>query len=112
MGPSRFHPYHTWHVIDYDFIRKQINELGDVFRIRQIAHDPWNATQLAVQLGGDGFQSKQALLHSGAREQVERLIAHLEREPQEQHMTFGRFSLLSNKGGARTQVISRNILSY
>jgi phage terminase large subunit-like protein len=43
-------------VIDYDFIRKRVNELGEEFRIRQIAHDPWNATQLAIQLAGDGFE--------------------------------------------------------
>src|SRR5437868_754127 len=43
-------------VIDYDFVRKRINELGQEFKIRQIAHDPWNATQLAIQLGNDGFE--------------------------------------------------------
>src|SRR5437762_7253641 len=37
-------------VIDYDFIRARINELGKVFKIRQIGDDPWNATQLAIQL--------------------------------------------------------------
>ena len=35
---------------------KRVNELGEEFRIRQIAHDPWNATQLAIQLAGDGFE--------------------------------------------------------
>jgi phage terminase large subunit-like protein len=43
-------------VIDYDVIRRRINELGDRYRIRQIAIDRWNATQLATQLEGDGFE--------------------------------------------------------
>lgn len=42
-------------VIDYDVIRKRINELGEKYNIREIAIDRWNATQLATQLGGDGF---------------------------------------------------------
>jgi phage terminase large subunit-like protein len=43
-------------VIDYDLIRHRINELGVRFNIRQIAIDRWNATQLATQLEGDGFE--------------------------------------------------------
>jgi phage terminase large subunit-like protein len=42
-------------VIDYDVIRKRINELQEQFNIREIALDRWNATQLATQLTGDGF---------------------------------------------------------
>jgi phage terminase large subunit-like protein len=42
--------------IDYDRIRKRINELGQLYSIRQIAIDRWNATQLATQLEGDGFE--------------------------------------------------------
>ena len=43
-------------VIDYDFIREEIIRLGQKYRIREIAFDPWNATQIATQLGGgDGF---------------------------------------------------------
>ena len=59
-------PYVTWarqgliemtpgNVVDYDVIRTRINELGEVFEIREIAIDPWNATQLSTQLQGDGF---------------------------------------------------------
>jgi len=59
-------PYDTWrrdghltatagNVIDYDFIRAQLNELQTVYNIKQIAIDRWNATQLATQLMGDGF---------------------------------------------------------
>ena len=43
-------------VIDYDTIRKRIKELGQRYSIRQIALDRWNATQLATQLEGDGFE--------------------------------------------------------
>jgi phage terminase large subunit-like protein len=43
-------------VIDYGFIRKEIVELGKQFQIREIAFDPWNATQIATELGEqDGF---------------------------------------------------------
>lgn len=43
-------------VVDFDVIRRRINELGQRFRIEQIALDRWNATQLATQLSGDGFE--------------------------------------------------------
>jgi phage terminase large subunit-like protein len=43
-------------VIDYDRIRQRINELGKQYEIREIAIDRWNATQLATQLEGDGFE--------------------------------------------------------
>lgn len=42
-------------IIDYRAIRKTINDLGDLYDIREIAHDPWNATQIALELQGDGF---------------------------------------------------------
>jgi phage terminase large subunit-like protein len=59
-------PYETWarqgliemtpgNVIDYEHIRARISELGQRFQIEEIAIDPWNATQLALQLQGDGF---------------------------------------------------------
>lgn len=60
-------PFSTWvrggyvtategNVVDYDFIRAKINELGKVYNIREIAIDRWNATQLSTQLMGDGFE--------------------------------------------------------
>jgi len=60
-------PYDVWQregyieatdgsVIDYDVIRKRINELAERFQIKEIAIDRWNATQLATQLAGDGFE--------------------------------------------------------
>ena len=59
-------PYEAWadqgwitltpgDVIDYDAIRRDINELADHSPIREIAADRWNATQLLTQLQGDGF---------------------------------------------------------
>jgi phage terminase large subunit-like protein len=59
-------PYSTWvrqglvtatpgNVIDYAYIRQQINELAEVYDLREVAFDPWNATQLSVQLGDDGI---------------------------------------------------------
>lgn len=60
-------PYDVWerqghieategNVIDYDVIRARINELAERFHIKEIAIDRWNATQLATQLAGDGFE--------------------------------------------------------
>lgn len=43
-------------IIDYDVIRRRINELADLYDIQEIATDPWNATQLTTQLSGDGFE--------------------------------------------------------
>lgn len=42
-------------IVDYDVIRRDINELAEQYVIREIAIDRWNATQLATQLTGDGF---------------------------------------------------------
>lgn len=42
--------------IDYDRIRKEINTLYNVYDIREIAVDPWNAHQLSAELESeDGF---------------------------------------------------------
>lgn len=43
-------------VVDYDVVRKRIQALGERFRIKEVAIDRWNATQLATQLEGDGFE--------------------------------------------------------
>jgi phage terminase large subunit-like protein len=42
--------------VDYDAIRKHINDLKKRYSIQRIAYDPHNATQLASQLKGDGFE--------------------------------------------------------
>jgi len=60
-------PYLTWgragwleltegDVIDYDIIRKRINELEEKYDIKEIAIDRWNAHQISQQLAGDGFE--------------------------------------------------------
>lgn len=40
-------------VADYDYIRAQINADRETFDVREIAYDPWNATQLVNDLMGD-----------------------------------------------------------
>ena len=42
-------------IIDYDVIRRRVNELGKKYNIREIGIDRWNATHLSTQLDGDGF---------------------------------------------------------
>ena len=59
-------PYDVWekqglfhvtegNVVDYNFVRKTINELNTLFHIKEIGVDRWNATQLITDLEGDGF---------------------------------------------------------
>lgn len=54
-------PYMTWaragfiettpgNVIDYRYIRSRLNELKAQYNLREIAYDPWNSEQLALQL--------------------------------------------------------------
>lgn len=43
-------------VIDYEYIRQRIKQLSIEFRgMREIGYDPWNATQIAIQLEEEGF---------------------------------------------------------
>jgi phage terminase large subunit-like protein len=59
-------PYDLWarqgyfqltpgNVIDYEYIRKEITELSDVFNIKEIAFDPWNCQESATWLMNHGF---------------------------------------------------------
>lgn len=41
-------------VIDYDFIKTDLLSLAKVADLREIAYDPWSATQIALQLEADG----------------------------------------------------------
>lgn len=41
-------------VIDYEHIREEVNRLGSLYDILEIAYDPWNASQIVVQLQDDG----------------------------------------------------------
>lgn len=43
-------------VVDYDVIRRRIQDLSERYHVQEIALDRWNATQLATQLSGDGFE--------------------------------------------------------
>jgi len=43
-------------VIDYDVIKADIAEIAQLYRIQEIAFDPWNATQITTQLASDGFK--------------------------------------------------------
>lgn len=59
-------PYDQWvdakfiaategNVIDYDYIRSDVGDLAEEFEIVEVGYDPWNATQLAIQLQDDGM---------------------------------------------------------
>jgi len=43
-------------VIDYDFIEEQIRKDGDLYHIREIAFDPWNANEITNHLGEEGME--------------------------------------------------------
>lgn len=42
-------------VVDYDQVRDDIVQLCSGFEVREIGFDPWNSTQIATQLGGEGL---------------------------------------------------------
>jgi len=59
-------PYDAWardgwitptegNVIDYDVIRRDINDLAREYKIVEIAFDRWGAAQITTQLDGDGL---------------------------------------------------------
>jgi len=63
-------PYDAWkrdgyvtatpgNVIDYEFIRKRINELSKKYMMVGIAYDNWNATSTALQLKADGREMRE-----------------------------------------------------
>lgn len=41
--------------VDYDFIRRGIVRDGELYEVKEIAVDRWNAAQIITQLTGDGF---------------------------------------------------------
>ena len=60
-------PYDTWarlgyltatpgNVVDYEFIKAFIREQAEQFKIVEIGFDPWNATQIAIDLQNEGFK--------------------------------------------------------
>lgn len=65
-------------VVDYDFIRAELSVQGQLYQVQEIGYDPYNATQLVVQLAADGFNMvvmRQGVqtLHAPCKE-LERLI--------------------------------------
>lgn len=42
-------------VIDYEFIRAEVNALSKRFALQEVAFDPWGATDIATRLLGDGI---------------------------------------------------------
>lgn len=42
-------------VVDYEFIRAEVNAFSKRFALQQVAYDPWGATDLATRLMGDGI---------------------------------------------------------
>lgn len=60
-------PYPTWiqqgfitatpgNVIDYEYIKNDVVEWSKSGQLREVAYDPWNATQIALQLEGVGLK--------------------------------------------------------
>jgi phage terminase large subunit-like protein len=43
-------------VIDYDFVKKTVLEAGNLYKIREIAFDPWGAAKLTTDLANEGFE--------------------------------------------------------
>lgn len=42
--------------IDYEFIKQRVRDDAKLFRIQEVAFDPWNAMQIAIQLGEEGIK--------------------------------------------------------
>lgn len=60
-------PYEQWraagyltategNVIDYAYIKRDLLSLAETYRIEAVAYDPWNATQIAVELQAEGIK--------------------------------------------------------
>lgn len=84
-------PYDVWsreglvrptpgNVVDYDRVRADIMAMHEQTPFRELAFDPWNMTQLATQLQGDGvtvvpFRQGYASLSPAAKELEKRLLS-------------------------------------
>lgn len=68
--------------IDYDVIRRDIHEMASRYWIQELRIDPWNATQLATQLKGDGlpvvFMRQGFASVSGPAKEFEKALARNE----------------------------------
>lgn len=82
-------PYDKWarsgaiiltegNVVDYDFVKRQVLEDAEMFRIEKMGFDPFNALQLMLQLGGEGLVTEKVrqgfLSLSGPSKELERLL--------------------------------------
>ena len=73
-------------VMDYRLVREQINADARAFELRQIAYDPWNATQLAVELREeDGLECLEFRQTIGNFNEPTRFLLDLVREGQLLH---------------------------
>ena len=68
-------------VVDYDFVRREIGTAGQLYRIQEIGYDPYNATQVVVQLGNDGFEMVEMrqgvqTLHAPCKELEKLVVDH------------------------------------
>ena len=66
-------------VVDYEWVKSQIRENRQRFDVQEVAYDPWNATQIALQLQEEGasvveFQQGYRSMSEPTKE-LERLIA-------------------------------------
>ena len=44
-------------VIDYDYIKARVRQISEEYKgLKEIGYDPYNATQIAIQLEGEGFR--------------------------------------------------------
>lgn len=52
-------------LIDYGFIRQQVNEDRALFHMRELCYDPWGAVKLITDLEEDGFVIDEKLAYEG-----------------------------------------------
>lgn len=86
-------PYDMWvraglitatpgNAIDYQFIRKKVNEVDNLFDLKEVAYDPWGSTQIAIQLAEeDGIpmvQHRQGYksMSPPTKELLKRILSH------------------------------------
>lgn len=76
--------------VNYDFIRKQVNEDREQFQVEQLGYDPWNATQAVTNMEEDGapmVMVRQGYAHMSppTKELLRVLLAGTEQDPAFRH---------------------------
>ncbi|MBW7838005.1 MAG: terminase large subunit [Sphingomonadales bacterium] len=65
-------------VVDYGYLKHELFADAERYRLRKVALDPWNATQLAVEINAEGLEAvlfRQGYLSmSGPSKELERLV--------------------------------------